>query len=528
MQFKQLERLYASGRISRREFLRAAMAIGAVGAASGMLSSAALAAGPRSGGHFKVGLAHGSTTDSLDPTNWENDFTSMLGYTFNNYLTEVDKQGNLVGELAESWEGSDGAKKWVFKLRKGVTFHNGKTVTPQDVIDSMTMHRGEDSKSPAKPLLAPVTEIRADGDHVVFLMETGNADFPYLLSDYHIPIMPSNGNGDVDRTAGIGAGGYIVKEFEPGVRAVLERNPDYWKTDRAHFDSAEILSVIDVAARTNALTTSEVHAIDRCDLKTVHLLKRDPSLNVTQVTGFRHYTFPMRTDIAPFDNPDVRMALKLALNREELVQKILRGYGIPGNDTPIAPATSFYADLEQRTYDPERARALLKKAGMEGLTVDLSAADAAFPGAVDAAVLYKEHAAAAGIDINVVREPNDGYWSSVWMNKPWCACYWSGRPTADWMFSTAYAAGADWNDTFWDNERFNELLTDARVELDPARRAEMYAEMQRIVRDDGGTVVGMFSDYVSAHSNEVSYEPPIAANWPNDGQRMIERWWFTG
>ena len=188
----------------------------------------------------------------------------------------------------------------------------------------------------------------------------------------------------------------------------------------------------------------------------------------------------MRTDTAPFDNNDVRLALKYALDREALLKTVLRGHGAVGNDHPISPANYYHAsELPQRTYDPDKAKFHLKKAGLTSLSVDLSAADAAFAGAVDAAVLYREHAAVAGIEINVVREPNDGYWSNVWMNKPWGMCYWGGRPTEDWMFSTSYAAGASWNDSFWNHERFNKLLLLARAELDETHlRREMYVEMQ--------------------------------------------------
>jgi peptide/nickel transport system substrate-binding protein len=394
------------------------------------------------------------------------------------------------------------------------------------VIDSINHHRGDDSKSPAKPLLASITSIKADGDNVQIVLEAGNADLPYLLSDYHIGIMPSTGDGKVDWQSGTGTGGYIIKKFEPGVRSFLERNPNYWKQGRAHFDAVEVLSIVDVAARTNALTTGEIHLMDRCDLKTVHLLKRNRNVAILEVTGTQHYTFPMLTNQAPFDNNDIRLALKYAVDREEMVQKILRGHGRVGNDTPIAPATSFYAELEQRTYDPDKAKFHLKKAGAEGFTVDLSAADAAFAGAVDAAVLYKEHAAKAGITINVIREPNDGYWSNVWMKKGWSACYWGGRPTADWMFATAYEAGVAWNDTYWDNKKFNELLVKARVELDEAKRAEMYREMQVLVRDEGGVVVPMFANYVSAGTTDLAHDQ-VAGNWDLDGMKAMERWWFA-
>jgi len=169
----------------------------------------------------------------------------------------------------------------------------------------------------------------------------------------------------------------------------------------------------------------------------------------------------------------------------------------------------------------------LKKAGLDSLTVDFSAADAAFAGAVDGAVLMREHAAPAGIDINIIREPNDGYWSNVWMKKPWVACYWGGRPTQDWMFSQAYAEGANWNDTYWSHERFNKLLLEGRGELNAAKRAEIYGEMQQILRDEGGVVVWAFANYVYAMSDKVQHGPDVAANWELDGGRYVERWWFA-
>jgi peptide/nickel transport system substrate-binding protein len=283
-----------------------------------------------------------------------------------------------------------------------------------------------------------------------------------------------------------------------------------------------------VVARTNALTTDETDVMDRVDLKTVHLLARNKDLRIEETSGTQHFTFAMRTDTAPFDNNDVRLALKYAVDREALLQTILRGHGVLGNDHPIGRSNRFHAgELEQRTYDPDKARFHLKNAGLSSLKVDLSAADAAFPGAVDAAVLYKEHAAKAGIEIKVVREPNDGYWSNVWLKKPWCAVYWGGRPTEDWMFSTAYAAGAPWNDTFWEHERFNQLLVAARAELKEAKRREMYVEMQRLIRDEGGVVVPMFANYVFAMSNKVQHDESMGADKDLDGTKGMERWWFA-
>jgi peptide/nickel transport system substrate-binding protein len=515
------------GRINRRQFLGGASAAAAALAVPLLLPRRAVAA-PKKGGTLRMGKGHGQTTDTLDPGIWDNGYVISLGFAFHGRLTEVAADGSLQPELAESWESTPDAAIWTFKLRKGVTFHSGKTLDADDVIASINHHRGENSSSAAAPIVASIADIKADGpDTVVFSLAGGNADFPFILSDYHLCIGPAK-DGKVDWSAGDGCGTYKIENFDPGVLTTLSRNPNHWRDDRGHFDSIDLLALVDPNARTSALLSGDVDAIDRIDLKTVHHLKRAPGVTVHSVAGNQHYTFAMSVNQKPFTDPNIRLALKHAVNRQELVDKVLRGHGVVGNDHPIGPGQRFFnGDLPQTPYDPDKAKWYLKQAGLDSLAVDLSAADAAFGGAVDAAVLYQNAAAPAGININVVREPNDGYWSSVWMKKPWSAVYWSGRIVEDEMFTTAYKTGASWNDTFWSNARFDELLLAARSELDEDKRRQMYYEMQEIVNQDGGAVIPMFASYVFATTDKVSHPEPFASNWDSDGERWAERWWFN-
>ena len=232
----------------------------------------------------------------------------------------------------------------------------------------------------------------------------------------------------------------------------------------------------------------------------------------------------MLTGSAPFNDVNVRKALKYGVNRQEMVDKILLGHGQVGNDTPIGPANPYYVEMEQLEYDPDQAKFYLQQAGLDSLDVDLSASNAAFEGAVDAAQLYQASAAGSGININVIQEPADGYWSNVWLKKPWCASYWSGRATEDWMFSTAYEAGAPWNDSQWDHPRFQELLLSARAELDSAKRAEQYGEMQMILRDEGGVIIPMFANYVQGLGTSIQTPETVGNLWQMDNGRMAERW----
>ncbi len=523
---EQTEKL-ASGGISRRKFITSMLAAGVVLPTAMSMAGDVLAATPKKGGTFRIGSGHGSTTDSLDPGTYENDWSSGIGFARGNYLTEVDEKGELVPELAESFDTDDG-KTWVFKLRKGVEFHSGKTLDAADVIASINHHRGEDSKSAAKGVVSSVKDIREDGGDVVFELNSANSDFPYLISDYHLMILPAK-DGKIDPLTTDGTGGYVLKKFEPGVRGELTRNPNYFKEGRAHFDAIEYLSIIDVTARQNALMNGDVDVINRVDPKTVALLARNPNIRILEKSGTAHYTFPMRLDVEPFGNYDLRMALKLAIKRQELVDKILLGHGALGNDLPISPSMPFYAELPQREFDADKAAEHYKKSGHSG-KIQLSTSEAAFSGAVDAAQLIAASAKEAGIEIEVVREPKDGYWSNVWNKKGWCACYWSGRPTIDWMYESAYVDSTEWNDTAWKTtdaaKRFNELTKAAKSELDQAKRAAMYKETQELLHDDGGAIVPLFNNYINGLSNKVQHGEDVASNWDLDGGRAAERWWF--
>jgi len=511
--------------ITRRGVLKGATAM----AAAGLILPATMQrarAEPKKGGVFRLGIGHGSTTDTYDPGLWDQLYVQTFAAARHNYLIEIAADGTLVGEIAESWESPDGST-WIFKIREGVSFHSGKPLTVDDVIASLNHHRGDASTSAVKSYFDPVTDIKADGGNVVVTLNAPNADFPYLMSDYHLAIMPGT-DGKIDVTSPDGAGGYIVESYEPGVQATLNRNPNYWKSDRAHFDQLVLLTIIDPAARLNALMTNEVDTIDQVDPASIGLLESRGVANILSISGNAHYTFPMDARMAPFSDNNVRLALKYAFDRQELVDKILAGHGSVSNDNPIGPANRyFFAGLEPKTYDPDKAKFHLKEAGMDTLEVTVSAANAAFNGAVDAAVLMSEKAAAAGITITVDRVPDDGYWDNIWLKKPFCASYWGGRPTEDQMFTTAYQGGGAWNESFWSNTRFDELLVAARSELDEAKRRAMYEEMQQLVSFEGSSLIPMYNNYVMAVSKAIATPEKIGNNWNLDGFRCVERWWMA-
>jgi len=515
------------GRISRRSFMNYSMAAGMTATTATGLWTKAAAAQPKSGGTFRVGIHDSNTSDTHDPGTYLTIMMITMGHTYRSYLTMINTDQTLGPDIATEWSANADASEWTFKLNENVTFHSGKKMTADDVIASMNHHRGEASTSAAKSLLADVNDIVKDGDYqITFKLAGSNADLPWLMTDYHLAICPANDDGTIDWRSADGTGPYKVDEGQMGVRFALSRH-DGWHGEGAYFDAVEYLALGDPNARQSALVTGDVDAVSAIDLKTMALLARNPDIQIENVPSGSTITMPMHCDTGPFDNPDVRNALKLAMNRDEIIEKIAFGAATKGNDFHHAPSMPYWPDdIPQRDYDPDQAKALLAKAGAEGLTVNISTADSITSGAVDLCVLYAEHAKAAGININVVREPNDGYYSDVWLKKPYCVVAWGARPTPDVMYSLAYKSDAAWNESRWQNERFNELLLQGKSELDDAKRGEIYHEMAMIARDDGGTLIPFFRNFVYARTNGVQTSGNLSAAWELDGGRAAHRWWF--
>lgn len=515
--------------LDRRQFLGAGGALAVSAAAGGLLLPERVhAQTPKRGGRLRLAVSGGSTTDTLDPTAITGAMVGALIGQARNGLMEIDGNGQLVGELVESWEATrPGADQWLLRLRQDVEFHSGKTLNVEDLIYSINLHLAEDSKSALNTVLGAISEMTQDGDRgLIVTLSSGNADFPILLSDPRLQIVQ---DGDTDFDSGNGTGGYILQEWDRGVRSIASRNPNYWKEGHGNFDEVETLVIEDINARTTALRVGDIDVMNHVERSTARRLESQPGIELVVQNGYKHYTLPMRADTAPFDNNDIRLAVKYAIDREGLLEKILYGFGYLGNDHPVPASIPTFAtadELPQRSYDPDKARFHLRQAGLDSLSIQLNSSEAAFTGAVDAATLIQESAKAAGLEIEVMRRPSDGYWSSVWRSEPWVMSYWSGRPTADWIFTEGYLSTASYNDAFWHDERFDTMLIEARTELDPDKRREMYVEMQRLVSDEGGQCIPVFAADILAKSDKLAHRP-VAVNWDMDGYKLADRWWFA-
>ena len=520
------EKLAAKSSMSRRDFVQLAIAAGfSIGAAEGLFASTALAATPKKGGTLKIGMEGGSASDSLDPTTYADSVMIGASLACMNCLVEFDNAGNPTGELFESWEAKPGAAEWIFNVRKGIKFSNGKTLDADDIIYSISYHRGEKTKSPAKGILEPITEMKAlSPNQVKITLKAGNADFPVTLADYHIVIVPKDFK---DWQKPIGTGAYVLESFEPGVRLVYKNRGDYWKAGRGNFDSVEIRNIQDVTARTAALQSGAVDAVNRLDPRTVGQILKNKKLAVVRTKGTgNRYAFVAHVTEGPYQNKDLRLALKYGIDREKIIKQVFNGYAVPGNDHTIDALNPFYnTKMAQRKYDPDKAAFHFKKSGITS-GLELQTSEGAWGSAVDCAQLYQESLKKAKIDLTVKKVSADGYWDNVWLKAPFCAVYWGRRLSADASLSLVFGSGSSWNDTAWKRPEFDKLIEAARVELDQNKRKAMYFQAQDMINDDGGMVCFAISDYLDGYSAKVQGVVPHA-RYDLADQRVAEKAWFA-
>lgn len=517
-----LRRRYQGGISSRREFVSSLLNLGIGAATVGSIlaiSPVVEAATPRHGGRVRAATGTHGPDDTLDPARFKSSVDYCRGEQFYNGLTRINGDLQAEGELAESWESDPTAREWTFRLRKGVEFHNGKSFTAEDVIYSIRRHFDPSVSSGAQVLLKQIDDIKAQDRHTVrFKLKSPNADFPIVLGLHGMKILPA---GWTDFSTAVGTGPFTVKEFKPGVRSVAQRFPNYWDGDKPYLDEIEWFAISDEVARINALLAGDVQLLGGIGAQAAPAVERAAGVQLVTTPSGQFIEMVMMCDRPPGENNDFSLAMKHLMPREDVVQRLFQGRGRVGNDHPIAPSDPFYCDtIPIRSFDPDKARFHLRKAGMENASIEVFTAPGAGRGATELALMVRQAASRIGLNIEVRRVPSDGYWSTTWMHEPIFMAGWNPRPTADIMLSLAYKSNAPWNESHWQNQRFDELLMLGRAELDTAKRKEIYCEAQRLIHDSGGAALPVFFDYVDGMAESVKgYQkiplgPLAAGQWP--------------
>jgi len=512
----------------RRNLLKLAGAGSLLAATNGLWPDALHAQGsaqtatPKRGGRLRVAASNSSLSETLDPARGNNSGDYMRQFMFYSGLTELSATMQTEPALAESFETRDGLT-WVFRLRRGVTFHNGKAFSAQDVVFSLTRHKDPQTASVVKVLADQIDTVRAMDSHTVEVVLTSpNSDLPAIFTTSHFLIVP---DGTTDFSKGIGTGPYRCQEFTPGRRVVGVRNENFWKPGKPYLDEVELIGLTDAAARVNGLLAGDLHIASGVTAN-VTRLQQSAKHAVLETQSGLYTDVVVRVDMSPGNNADFVAALRYLQPRERLVKSVMRGFGTVANDHPVPPWHPYYlADLPQRPYDLDRARFHVQRGKLQGVAADLVCPSASLDGAVEGAQLLQQGGNQVGLKLNVRRVPYDGYWSQHWMKHPVSYGSVNPRPTLDMLFSQFYQSGARWNESGWKNEQFDQLLVAARGETNEARRKQMYGDMQTLIAEHCGTIVPAFISFLDGYDRRVQGLAPNPMGMLM-GYRFAEHVWL--
>ncbi|AVS71198.1 ABC transporter substrate-binding protein [Paracidovorax avenae] len=493
---------------SRRDVLAMFLAGGMQASLAGGLATMAASAHaqtPRRGGRIRVAGATAAATDTLDPAKQSNQTDYSRGNMLYNGLFSLDGSLTPQPALAESHSTAD-AKTWVFKLRKGVVFHDGKALEPDDVVFSLMRHKDPATASKAKALADQIDSVKASGPgEVTVVLSQPNADLPVILGTFHFHIVK---NGTTDFNAGIGTGPYKLKEFKPGVRSLVVRNDAYWKPGKPYLDEIEFVGIGDETARVNALLSGGMDLVASVNPRAVARVKGTPGYAIFTTQSGQYSDLILRKDMGPGANPDFVLAMKHLFDREQMKKTIALDYAVLGNDQPVDPTNRFYfAGLPQRTFDLDKARFHLQKSGVTGKIPMVTSPAAMY--STEIALLLQQSGQRIGLDLDVKRMPADGYWSNHWLTNPVGFGNVNPRPSADTLLTQFFKSDAAWNESRWKSPQFDQLLVAARAETDQAKRKQMYADMQTMIHQDAGIGIPLFLASIDGHSSRLKGLSPI-------------------
>jgi peptide/nickel transport system substrate-binding protein len=506
------------GGLTRRQVLHGALAGGAMLSAGGLLaacggssgsssaassakSSPASTGALKSGGNLRVGATGGGAKDTIDAHLPTADPDIMRCWNLYEPLAvRPPSFGPLEMMVAESIEAEKGkADSWIVKVRPGIEFHNGKTVTPEDVVFSL--NRIIDPKNP-KVGAASIGYVDIKGvkkiskSEVRIPLKFANAGFLDDIGQYFNAIVPVG----YDPAKPVGTGAFMYESFTPGQQSVFKKFPNYWQHGKPYADQLTIIDFTDDTARVNALLGGQVDAIDNLPTGQIAQVQGSSSLKVLISHTGQWQPFTMRIDQAPFNDVRVRQAMRLIINRPQMVEQVLSGQGRIANDmyAPFDPA--YDSSLPQRAQDIEQAKSLLKSAGHAGLSVQLVTAPV-FQGVVQAAQVFAQQASAAGVKVNLRKLDTGTFYGPNYLKWTFAQDFWATR---EYLPQVAQGSlpGSPFNETHWGAGAFEKLINQARAELDATKRTTILREAEKMEYDQGGYIIPYFSNQIDAYSSK--------------------------
>ncbi|MDY0288057.1 MAG: ABC transporter substrate-binding protein [Sphaerochaeta sp.] len=448
----------------------------------------------------------------ITPGVWDGQVFSMNSSMYE-YLAEINADtGELDPVLATEWSTTDG-RKWTFKLRQGVTFHDGSAFTSEDV--KFTLERTQDPGLGhlKKQDFEVMQSIETPDDHTVIInLKDPRPTFIYQLTDYNMAILSSEYDyAKLGESKPMGTGPFKMSQYIPKESIAMVRNPSYWDPALPKLDKILIYFIGDIDASVSML---EADRVDVVNFLTPVIKSRLENIEgISVISPYQEQRFvAMNVDMEPWDDNRVRLAFKYAMDPQILAKSVTQmdlGKGAEYNETPIMNMLAEYKALPLRGRDLEKSRALLAEAGYpDGVEVELYYASD-HPFGKELAQTLKELSAPAGFDLELKGFTRDVYLSQYWLNVPTSVTGWGGRIDPSMLLSLAFKGGGAWNESHFDNERVNTLIDKITGEIDEAKRLGYYHELQEIFYEEGALLNVQVPYLVGINDRVIGYKQPL-------------------
>jgi peptide/nickel transport system substrate-binding protein len=438
-----------------------------------------------------------------DPAFISSDSEVLVANHVYDYLVDIDPDSNIIPRLAAEWKISDDGLTYVFNLADGVRFHDGSALTADDVVWTYNRLRDPASELATTSLYENIASVEANGElEVTFTLSSPNPFFLFDLSDNHALILKA-GTEDADTNFN-GTGPFKVTSYSPEDRIVLSANEDYFIAGQPQLAGLEVIFFNDENASVDALRGGQVDLLMRMSTPIFESLRSDPNITAIDIPTNGFDLIRLRSDRPPGDNPLVIEALKLATDRNAIFQAVQQGYGAVGRDSPIGPLyPAYYSEATPiPARDPDAARQLLVDAGYpDGLQLELHTPDTG--GRPNLAVVLKDQWAEAGIDVEVIVEPESVYYGDEgWLEVDLGITGWGSRPYPQFYLDVMLKCDAIWNESHFCDAEFDELATITGTTLDESERIKAYQDIQTLLVERGPVIIPYYFAQFGAISNQ--------------------------
>ncbi|WP_017623325.1 ABC transporter substrate-binding protein [Nocardiopsis chromatogenes] len=495
---------------SRRSVLMAGAAGAVVVPALSACGSGSGGDGGSGGGRLRVGVAGGSSNDTVDAHNPTDNPDIARVYNLYAGLCRFAADFSIEMALAESLEPNDAADVWTATLKEGLTFHDGSPVNADALIFTLKRITDPDKPGTSAQQLATMKRDdlkKVDERTVEIPFEEGYVNFKELCAEYAMGLVPEG----YDPENPVGAGPFAFSEFTKGERSLFTAFDDFWD-GRPKVDEVEIINFADESARVNALVSGEVDAIAQVPHSQIEVIESNDALQIMESESGMWLPFTMRVDKKPFDDVKVRQAFRLIVDRQKMIDQALNGHGLVGNDVYGRFDPFYDEDLPQREQDIAEARKLLKEAGYEDdLEVELVTGPIN-AGAEAAAQVFKEQAKQAGVTVKLKRVTSEEFYGDNYLEWTFAQDFWSARHYLSQTAQGSYP-GAPFNETHWEDEEWIEIVDKARAATDDAEREKLVQQAMKIEYERGGYIIWGFPSMIDGLSKKVKgFEPSVVGH----------------